>query len=111
MEIIIDIPDSRVIDLFISACGGGSNYWCKSIVPNQTGKQSSQFYMLREGFVIHDGETNQTISVTPGMIRKALNLFLIETPIAFAEWISENDDAETADVFLQLCTFGKVIYG
>ncbi len=32
-------------------------------------------------------------------------------PSHWANFISGNDDAETADVFLQYCIFGKVIYG
>lgn len=29
----------------------------------------------------------------------------------FGAWMSDNDDAVTADVFLQLCLFGDVVYG
>lgn len=32
-------------------------------------------------------------------------------PSHWGAFIAENDDAETADVFLQYCIFGKVIYG
>lgn len=32
-------------------------------------------------------------------------------PHHWGDFLSENDDAETADCFLQYCIFGKVIYG
>jgi hypothetical protein len=32
-------------------------------------------------------------------------------PRHIADILSENDDATTGDVFLQLCLFGDVVYG
>jgi hypothetical protein len=29
----------------------------------------------------------------------------------YADVLRENDDADTGDVFLQLCLFGEVVYG
>jgi hypothetical protein len=29
----------------------------------------------------------------------------------FSDMIAENDDATTADVFLQCCLFGELVYG
>jgi hypothetical protein len=29
----------------------------------------------------------------------------------YADVLNENDDADTGDVFLQLCLFGEVVYG
>jgi len=34
-----------------------------------------------------------------------------EAPRHFADFIAENDDAETADVFLQCCLFGRIVFG
>jgi hypothetical protein len=49
--------------------------------------------------------------VSREMIDLALQAFATQEPRHFADWLAENDDAETADVFLQLCVFGKTIYG
>lgn len=27
----MEIPEQRLVDLFISACEGGSNYWCGAV--------------------------------------------------------------------------------
>ena len=32
-------------------------------------------------------------------------------PGLFADFIKENEDATTGDIFLQLCLYGEVIYG
>ena len=44
-------------------------------------------------------------------IKKGLELMRDEYPHHFADLVSGNDDAITGDVFLQLATFGELIYG
>ena len=40
-----------------------------------------------------------------------LRLLLTEEPEHYQDWRAENYDAITADVFLQLCLLGEVVYG
>lgn len=112
MKVQVEVPEKRIIDLFISACEGGSNYWCTEVKPlgNRKGKDSAYTSML-DGFEISDGENkNRKHRATPASIARGLELFVSEGR-HFGDFMSENDDATTADVFLQLCVFGKVIYG
>ena len=44
-------------------------------------------------------------------VRKGLELMRDEYPHHFADLVGEEDDLITGDVFLQLATFGEVIYG
>jgi hypothetical protein len=46
-------------------------------------------------------------------IERGLKLFATDEKVKhhWANFLSENDDAETGDVFLQLCVFGEVIFG
>jgi hypothetical protein len=44
-------------------------------------------------------------------IKSGLQLMQQEYPRHFAAFVSEDDDAETADVFLQCCLLGMVKYG
>lgn len=44
-------------------------------------------------------------------IQRGLQLMAEKHPRHFSDLINENDDAETADVFVQLCLFGEVVYG
>lgn len=111
----MELSAQRIIDLFISAREGGSNYWCgNTIRPNTKATKTEEWYaaMLR-GFSIVDHKDSGDVShvVTRGDIEQALQKFPVECPAQFAAWISEDDDAETGDCFLQLCVFGEVIYG
>lgn len=119
-KVPVEIPVSRIVDLFVSACEGGSNYWCKELTP--ASDKGDPYEAMLAGFTIIDGEQGKTIKVTPAKIKKAVDLFVSGgdersygaegwSVQHFADLINENDDSTTADVFLQLCTFGRVIYG
>lgn len=108
-NITIPFKWSRVVDLFISACEGGSNYWCKELTPR--GRHKDHYEAMLGGFTLIELEDDKRHEVTPEMIQTALEQFPITQPRAFADWVAENDDAETADIFLQLCVFGEPIYG
>lgn len=108
MKLTLEIPDHRIVDLFISACEGGSNYWCKELTP--LGKGGAYEAMLG-GFTLIDGESGKSHKVSKQDIKKALELFKEKVPHQFGAFMSEDDDAATGDCFLQLCVFGDVIYG
>ena len=42
---------------------------------------------------------------------KGLQLMAKDYPQQWADFMDDNDDANTGDVFVQLCCFGKTIYG
>lgn len=105
----IEVSNKRIVDLFISACEGGSNYWCQELTP--TSKRKDAYEAMLDGFILTDGESGKKHTVTPKMIDKAVQLFPTKEPRHFGDFMSENDDATTADVFLQLCVFGETIYG
>jgi len=44
-------------------------------------------------------------------IEKGLVLMAEKAPSHFADLISNNDDASTADAFVQCCTLGDIVYG
>lgn len=44
-------------------------------------------------------------------IQHGLTVMREKAPRHFADFINENDDAVTGDVFLQCCLFGEVVYG
>jgi len=46
----------------------------------------------------------------PALIR-GWNVMRDKFPRHYADAISENDDADTADVYLQCCLFGDLVYG
>lgn len=42
---------------------------------------------------------------------KGVEVMQKKYPRHFADWLSQNDDATTADVYLQCCLFGEAIFG
>jgi len=112
MEITINVSDERISDLIISALEGGSNYWClveckPGMAVNdclETLKSDTSVFISN---VFGDSESG---SFNKETIAKGLKLVAEKYPTRFAEIISENDNVDTADVFLQCCVFGDVIY-
>tara|TARA_B100000614_G_scaffold262909_1_gene300671 strand:+ start:170716 stop:171204 length:489 start_codon:yes stop_codon:yes gene_type:complete len=90
--------------------------------------QTSDFYLAPfvGGVIIFDEITEERTGETE---ERRLDLAAIQSGLAlmaaggpenkrwgcgarhYADWIAENDDAETADVFLQACVLGDIVYG
>lgn len=102
------ITRQRVIDLFISACEGGSNYWCAELTPKGNG---DAYMSMLAGFTVVESETAKKTVVTSKDIQGGLELMAKKYPRHFFDFLQENEDAVTADVFLQLCVFKDLIYG
>lgn len=50
-------------------------------------------------------------NLTIEAIQRGVKIMAEKYPRHFGDWLSENDDAITGDVFLQCCLFGEVVYG
>lgn len=119
-----EISMEQIENLLCSALEGGSNYWCvvsKYVAPRNFKNSSEDMakykhisYPINVGGALHiedneDGKEKGVLNIIA--IKKGLALMAKEQPKHFAEIVNENDDADTADVFLQLCVFGKLIFG
>lgn len=131
--VIHDITIERIRDILCCAFEGGSNYWYvinEFIKPDkiltEDGKSEKKEddifrhldYPTSPGgaLVIGDMEEgadepgNQyTLNLTT--IEKGVKIMAKKYPTHFADFINENDDAITGDVFLQCCLFGECVYG
>lgn len=58
-----------------------------------------------------DGDFTASKIVTFEDFRTGLRLFADNHRRHFNDWVEENDDAITADVFMQLVILGEVVYG
>lgn len=125
----------RVKYLLCSALEGGSNYWI-----NRIGYRFAEGLTItdfrRGGKFQHEDNyfhPAQIIPTVPGCaleikadcddaiyvfnlenIQKGLQLMAEGEKADIRHWndfIEENDDADTADVFMQLALFGEVVYG
>lgn len=121
MEVTFTVNDERVNDLLTSAFEGGSTYWCELVsVVRPKGKNKGKYLQdipfLPGGVVIlkdkeESGLNAETFALDRSSLETGLQTMANKFPYHFGLFMDENDDAETADVFLQCCLFGEVIYG
>lgn len=132
----IDVDIQRIADLLCSALEGGSNYWymieefnppkdtdlimIEPFSHDEQHKNKELFrhlrYPLSNGgsLIISDATASEepasrTLDLTT--IANGLQTMADKYPKHFADFLTENDDAITGDVFLQCCLFDEVIYG
>lgn len=111
----VEVSRERVEDLLCNAVEGGSSYWAESLrakIAKTTPKGTLDLYsrMIDGGFVIlHDQDDRA--EVNPNDIAIALQVMADKYPRHFNDFITEHDDGDTADVFLQVCCFREIVYG
>jgi len=128
IEVTQEVPLSRIQDLLCCAFEGGSNYWYEivayqepSVLTVRTDPDKvfphldypvNSFGALKitnlEGDEIKGAKQWQLDLRT---ITSGIRTMAAKYPKHFADFMNEDDDGTTGDVFLQCCLFGEVIYG
>lgn len=120
LSVTIQVPWSRIDDLLCSAFENGSRYWavCTSSKdpPAEQHRAKVEYNyqkcMYPGGYcMLRDIEAEKTYRLDYTVLLRGLSTFAQKEPKHFADFMSENDDAVTGDVFLQCCLFGEVVYG
>jgi hypothetical protein len=123
IHISIPILEERISDLLCNALEGGSNYWYWIKSYNYPDKQTKE--SLKLGFphidlpfaeggslTIQDREGDMPDKILDRKaMMKGLSIMAKDYPHHFGDFMTENDDATTGDVFLQCALYGEVIYG
>ena len=105
----------QIADLMVTALEGGSNYWLARVLPvyrNYTEYSEPERYgptMTSRTF--SDWEEDCTGVLDWASITKAAQIMHDKYPHHYADVISDNMDADTADVFLQCAVFGEIVFG
>ena len=123
IRITQEIPYERIQDLLCNALEGGSNYWYQIdnfLYPHGETKKSLniEFQHLELPFkggtiVFNDLEDpkREKTYLTLATIAQGLQIMADKFPHHFSDFLKEDDDATTGDVFLQCCLFKDIIYG
>ena len=119
----VRIPEQKINDLIVSAIEGGSNYWARFKFP-QNYKDNFKSYeeipMNGGEIEVFDIETDEPLGVlNKATIQTGLQLManckdIKGKPVPsrhFKNLATDNEDAETADVFLQLAVMGAIVFG
>lgn len=126
MEVITTykIESKDLADLIVTAFEGGSTHWCESaeltLAPeyeptaDQLGVVQYSHPQVYDGEyqfkVIYDDNQRGKL-IGPKEMQIGMELFANKSPKHFWDFIEENYDAETADVFWQYVVLGDVVYG
>lgn len=115
---------SKIVNAIIGAFEGGSTYWLRSADYVYTPKgvegnpmyAETAFWSKGGKMKLHydDPEIDErcaTKDVSLIEIKAGLRSMSEKDPRHFGDLLSENDDADTHDVFIQHVLFGEVIYG
>jgi len=127
IAVSIAIDPKRIGDLLCSGLESGTHYWLrvdrKVRPPKGTpvwrhapdlgdGKFPHIDYPLSGGhLVVTDTEEGKKHRLDRAAIERGLAAMLTKAPRHFADFLAEDDDAATADVFIQCCLFGEIVYG
>lgn len=132
----IQVTNEQLLSMLIGAFEGGSNYWYTDLRPElpagmtraeaaekaKAAEISDEFcanhriyqapfaggkLIMRQG----DDAEQCPHDVTMERMQAALHLLATQRPDVLAEIVGENDDASTADTFLQFCVLGELVYG
>lgn len=119
----VRIPNQKIMDLITTAIEGGSNYWARYVYPeNWKEKYGSVEEIPFKGgdITVYDIETGKllgylnraTVQTGLQMMADRKDMTGKQVPARhFKALATDNEDAETADVFVQLSVLGEIVYG
>ena len=114
-----DIPFQRIDDLIITGVEGGTNYWMsvegawnESVWGDleKTVKEGKLKFSNRKLADTDEDHLFEKV-LTEEVIQQGLQLMADKHSRHFEDFMNENEDAITGDVFIQLCVLGEVRYG
>lgn len=118
------LTDEKIAGLLCSGMDtGGINYWAEVQSKRKprgkmTVGEDWQRYPLYSypvtptgSVTIKDIETGKEYVLNRKSIQRGLTVMQEKYPRHFGNFLNEDDDAETGDVFIQCCLLGDVLYG
>jgi len=93
----------------LDSASRGSDYWCENGLAYESETDKA---LTITGVLIKDYETepNKSTSLNLSKIKKGLTVMAKKYPKHFADFLQEDYDETTGDVFLQCCIYGEIIY-
>ena len=128
IETKVDITSQQIADLMVTAVEGGINYWADGFYLESPGDVAPDdefngeiWYANPHRYedpdlrikVVESGDGDGSTDHFFGQkeIADGLRKMAEKSPSHFADIVNDNQDAITADVFLQYVVFGEIVYG
>ncbi len=119
------ISSQRVCDMVVTAFEGGISYWCANVrlvahkaerskaVPwySEPGLYDLPFTLEVEESDPSGDDDDGIYFVTDKDFAKGFEVMAEKYPWHFNNFMNDNEDAETADVWFQCIVFGEIVYG
>lgn len=118
----VRMPNEKIENLIITAVEGGSNFWARFKFPDgwkDKYKSCAEIPFHGGDIEVFDVETGELLGVlNKATIQTGLQLMADRKDMTgkqvparhFKNLATDNEDAETADVFLQLSVMGEIVY-
>jgi hypothetical protein len=122
IHISIPVTAEKICGVLITACEGGINYWCDKVRPHREADMKRHKDVLRKfeyGYLplaliddagLEFNVEDKWVLLTRNKIALGIQAMVEKCPHHFADFFKEGGDATTADVFIQMCLFGEIIY-
>jgi hypothetical protein len=118
----VKIPHEKIQDLITTALEGACRYWASFKFPTDWKQKYSSYEQIpfKDNIAVSDVETDELLgylniaSVQTGLQLMANCKDIMGKVVParhFKNLVTDNDDQETADVFLQLCVMGEIVFG
>jgi len=137
LTLSIEVDDEKIKGLLCCAFEGGSNYWAQvddyelasglylddfkkggKLTDPKNYWHPCQIVPFVEGCAVivmereNERRDRKTMhKLDRAAIQKGIDALMQKYPRHFGDFLSDNTDATTGDVFLQCCLFGEVVYG
>jgi hypothetical protein len=126
IQCTVNVSSQKISDQLITAFEGGSNYWCQTAELTSSERSPTERpwyassivfdgpFTFEVGFDDPDqdeGNGNGFRTIGKADLVAGLHVMATKHPRHFADLMSEDGDAITADVFLQCIVLGDVVYG
>jgi hypothetical protein len=120
VEMTKEIDEQDISDLLCNAFEGGSNYWYTIKEFGNPDNMKCEYRhlelpMSENGYLMigtnDDGDGDKPACLDRTALAKGLQIMSDKYSVHFQNFIMDNADAETGDVFLQCCLFGDIVYG
>lgn len=122
MKLQLNISEEKIASLLCTAFEGGINYWAKIV--KYVGRKENltcahpdfsnnyiNYPLNQNHAVILEEEDKTKHKLNLKAIKKGLAIFIEDYPTHFGDFMADNADATTGDIFIQCCVFGEVKYG
>lgn len=127
IKVETEISFQRIGDLLCSGMEGGIGYWATIVGYIEPKERTFKYdetlyrhieYPLNGGTVkidtgekVNDSDKSSIYLLNFEAIKRGLAVMNEKYPYHMGNFLQDNEDAETGDVFIQCCLFGTVVYG